>query len=183
MMPQPCATALRYSAFIDGGPKAGIFNHAAREITPFDLLDRTRNLVAYAGGKPVGTMRIVLPDARQSAREGTRFNLPMEQSLHFREVPEGARIAEVGRLAIHVDHRGSDVIRLLYKSVHRIMSEHDIRYYAGSSLTGASRIEEAISYYRTLLSHGFASKDIIAEPRSCSDTDDQHEPIFRASSR
>ena len=79
--------------------------------------ERAYHIVAYKGLQPVGTVSCVVPDA--SGR------LPIEQHFKLRGLKDGLRCAEIDRLAVMKEERGSIVplglmtLAYLYAKYHR----------------------------------------------------------------
>lgn len=154
------ASALRYDVYAGVMPAKGIINSARREITPYDMLDRTHHLIAYDGSEAVATLRVILPASFAAQEDGTTYGLSMEDHVSFDVIRPGQKFCEFGRLAIRPDYRGTDVLRLMYKELHNIIEDNEIQYFGGPSMMGTNKIEDANRFFDIIDSHGLCARDI-----------------------
>lgn len=108
---------------------------ALREINGFDVLDTTDNFVCYKDEEAVGTIRLLRPNPAVAHVQRLPFGLPLELQCRIEDMPPRARVAELGRAAILMEHRGSPAIGRLYKAAYDASRRDGISHWIGFSLT------------------------------------------------
>lgn len=115
-------------------------------------------------GEPVGTYRILSPEASRLA--GGYYAEEEFDLSSLRQIREG--LVEVGRSCIHPDHRSGTVIGLLWAGLARYMLASGHRYLAGCASMGmGDGGHAAASIFERLRHRHLAPAEFRVFPRRC----------------
>jgi hypothetical protein len=119
------AARLRRAIFVD---ELGLLDdkdhNSDIELDPYDRLDTTFHFVAYRGdpstdaNEPIGASRLLAPSDTVARELGTTLGLPMEASYDLSLLKtRGIRPAEVSRLGVLRERRGSGAFKALHEAM------------------------------------------------------------------
>ncbi|WP_437735268.1 GNAT family N-acetyltransferase [Sorangium sp. So ce1335] len=107
------ALRVRWAVF---GQELGLLAAAAapREIDPYDTLDTTLHVIAYADGEAIATTRLLLPSPEVARARGGRLGVDLESRFDLGALrAPGLSLAEVTRFCVLDRHRKSGALDAL----------------------------------------------------------------------
>jgi putative hemolysin len=132
---------------------------ARREINCFDTLETTVHLVVYVDGRPVGTTRLLLPNAEVAQESGGRLGIDLEQKLDLSGVGgPGQVFAETTRYCVLREWRGSEVLLRLQAALYQESRRRGVTHWIASANTETDSAEDARLAWRVAAHRGLVSE-------------------------
>lgn len=161
------ALHVRWQVF---GEEMGLFAGptppAPRESDCFDTLDTTIHVVAYAGGEPVATARLLLPNAKVARDGGKRFGIDLEWKFDLGGLDRpGVALAETTRFCVLRAFRRSCAVAALHGAMWSESRRLGITHWVASANTETDCMEDARIIHRVAGRMGLVSPYFLVEPR------------------
>jgi hypothetical protein len=138
-----------------------------REVNCFDTLETTLHLVAYAGARPVATVRLLLPNAEIARDNGTAFGTEIEQKVEIAPPGDWPFVpAETSRFCILREFRCSPVFMLLGAHLYRESSRRGVTHWVAGANTETDSIEDARLAYHVAQRLELTSERFRIRPRA-----------------
>lgn len=167
--PQEIADAqrVRNRVFVlEKGLLHGAASTLGREVDAYDDLESTLHVIAYVDGVPAATVRLLRPDpaVAQAIGEPMGLDLASRYDLGPFEAA-GASIAEVSRMSVLPEHRGSEVLYELYRAMVRESLLAGLTHWVAAANTETDDLEDARIAYQLLEREGLISGSWQVSPR------------------
>jgi L-ornithine Nalpha-acyltransferase len=128
-----------------------------RETDDYDALETTLQFIAYVDDAPVATARLIRPNPDVARAIGEPVGLDLALRYDLRPfVAAGVSFAEVSRMCVLPEHRGTAVLCELYLAMYRESLRIGLTHWVGASNTETDAIEDARIAYRIAAREGFA---------------------------
>jgi predicted GNAT family N-acyltransferase len=138
-----------------------------REVDPFDTLETTIHLVAFADGEPVGVARLLTPNSEVARNSGAVFGIDLESKFDLSPLAErGLRLAETTRYCVLARFRGRAVAAALHAAAIDVSLDARITHWIGCANTETDSLEDARLIREVAARLGFEHGDIRIEPRA-----------------
>jgi hypothetical protein len=129
-----------------------------RETDGYDALGTTLQFIAYVDDAPVATARLIRPNPDVARAIGEAVGLDLALRYDLRPfAAAGVSLAEVSRMCVLPEHRGTAVLCELYLAMYRESLRVGLTHWVGASNTETDAIEDARIAYRIAVREGFAS--------------------------
>jgi L-ornithine Nalpha-acyltransferase len=138
-----------------------------RESDAYDDLESTIHFIVYVDGAAAATVRLLRPD-RAVARaigEPMGLDLASRYDLGPFDAP-GVSIAEVSRMCVVPEHRGSEVLQELYRAMYRESRRVGLTHWVGAANTETDSLEDAMIAYKLLQREGLVSQPWRVSPKA-----------------
>ena len=138
-----------------------------REMDNYDGLETTLHFVAYVDDAPVGTARLIGPnqDVARAIGQPLGIDLASRYDLDPFTVT-GISLAEVSRMCIVEEHRGTAVLCELYLAMYRESLRVGLTHWVGAGNAETDALEDAEIAYRIAGRDGLVSARWRVVPRS-----------------
>jgi predicted GNAT family N-acyltransferase len=137
-----------------------------RETDSYDALETTLQFIAYVDDAPVATARLIRPSPDVARAIGEPVGLDLALRYDLRPfIAAGVSFAEVSRMCVLAEHRGTAVLSELYFAMVRESLRVGLTHWVGASNTETDVIEDARIAYRIAARAGFASDRWQVVPR------------------
>ncbi|MGK4008178.1 GNAT family N-acetyltransferase [Sorangium sp. So ce1036] len=138
---------------------------APREVDALDMLETTLHFVAYAGGEPVGTARLLLTNPDLARLHGTRFGLDIEGKFDLSQAYQPAcSFAEATRLCVLAPFRCSSAFDELILAMRRESQRRGVTHWIAAANVETDSEEDACLAYRISARLGLVSESFHALP-------------------
>jgi predicted GNAT family N-acyltransferase len=137
-----------------------------RETDEYDSLETTLQFIAYVDDVPVATARLIRPNQDVARTIGEPVGLDLARRYDLGPFSAaGVSFAEVSRMCVLPEHRGTAVLCELYLAMYRESLRGGLTHWVGASNTETDVIDDARIAYRIALREGFASDRWRVVPR------------------
>lgn len=120
------------------------------EQSPWDLHPRMVHLLVETGEVCVGTARLIVGELHRDGRE-LGYGVPMEEHYDLSALQSVAhRIAELGRICVLEDHRGSGAARTLYAGMARVSLQLGVQRWVGCANSETRTLEQMARLSKTI---------------------------------
>ena len=137
-----------------------------REVDALDTLPTTKHFLAYVDEAPVGTGRMILPNAEVALATKTIFGFDIESKFVLENlVRPGMRIAETMRYCVLPAARNLPVAAALVQEGLRFSHEFGITHWLGSATMETSDPANAARIAAVAAEKGFVDHDALILPR------------------
>lgn len=138
-----------------------------REVDPFDTLETTVHIVAFAGGEPAGVVRLLAPNSEVAQNSGAFFGIDLESKFDLSPLAErGLRLVETTRYCVISKHRGRGVAAALHAAAVDLSRRMGITHWIACANTETDSLEDAHVMREVAARLGFEHRDIHIEPRA-----------------
>ena len=138
-----------------------------RETDGYDALETTLQFIAYVDDAPVATARLIRPNPDVARAIGEPVGLDLALRYDLRPFAAAvASFAEVSRMCVLPEHRGTAVLCELYLAMYRESLRVGLTHWVGAGNTETDAIEDARIAYRIAAREGFASDRWRLDPRA-----------------
>jgi predicted GNAT family N-acyltransferase len=156
-----------------------------RETDGSDALETTLQFLAYVDDAPAATARLIRPNPEVARAIGEPVGLDLALRYDLRPfVVAGVSFAEVSRMCVLPEHRGTAVLCELYLAMYRESLRIGLTHWVGASNTETDAIEDARIAHRIAVREGFASERWQVVPRDgASANDPSSHPFYSPEER
>jgi predicted GNAT family N-acyltransferase len=143
-----------------------------RETDEYDTLKTTLQFVAYVDDAPVATARLIRPNPDVARAIGEQVGLDLALRYDLRPfAAAGVSFAEVSRMCVVPEHRGTAALYELYLAMYRESLRVGLTHWVGAGNTETDAIEDARIAYRSAAREGFTSNQWRVVPRDGAGSD------------
>lgn len=148
----------------------GLLSHSStvlgREVDAYDDLASTTHFIVYADGAPAATVRLLRPDPAVARTIGQPMGIDLASRYDLDPLDvAGVSLAEVSRMCVLPEHRGTDVLCELYLAMYRESLRAGLSHWVAAANTETDSIEDAMIVYGLLQREGLVSKPWRVSPR------------------
>ena len=161
------AQRVRERVFVE---EKGLLGHRAaaqgREVDAYDDLGSTLLFIVYVDGAPVATARLLRPDPAVARAIGQPMGIDLASryDLGALAVP-GVSLAEVSRMCVMPELRGSEVLPALYAAMVDESVRAGLTHWVAAANTETDVLEDAAIAYRLAEHQGLLSGAFRVWPR------------------
>jgi predicted GNAT family N-acyltransferase len=149
--------------------KGLLSHHAAmveRETDGYDDLETTRHFIAYVGDAPVATARLITPNPEVARALGEPLGIDLAARYDLGPfAAAGVSIAEVSRMCVVPEHRGTAVLGAICLAMYRESLRLGLTHWVGAANAETDAIEDAEIAYRIAEREGLVSPRWRVTPR------------------
>jgi hypothetical protein len=156
-----------------------------RETDAYDALETTLQFVAYADGAPAATARLIRPNPEVARTIGEPVGLDLALRYDLRPfVAARVSFAEVSRMCLLPEHRGTSVLSELYLAMYRESLRVGLTHWIGAGNTETDALEDARIAHRIAAHEGLTTRRWHVVPRAgaCADSPSSR-PFYTAEER
>lgn len=167
----------------------GLLNRRAaaldRESDSYDLLETTIHFIAYVDDAPVATARLIRPHPDVARAIGQPLGIDLASRYDLAPfVAAGVSLAEVSRMSIVAERRGTAVLAELYLAMYRESLRVGLTHWVGAGNAETDAIEDAVLAYRIAERDGLVSRCWRVSPRpGASAAGPSTQPLYTAEQR
>ncbi|WP_437756176.1 GNAT family N-acetyltransferase [Sorangium sp. So ce1389] len=131
---------------------------APREVDPFDTLDTTLHVVAYADGQPIATTRLLLPNPEVAFARRGHLGLDLESrfDLDVLHVP-GLSLAEITRFCVLEPYRSSGALDALHAALIDESRRRGVTHWIAAVNAETDHAEDAAIVFQVAAAIGLVS--------------------------
>ena len=153
------AQRVRTPGFVE---EKGLVSHRAmaldREIDAYDDLETTRHFIVYVDDAPVATARLLGPNLDVARAIGQPLGIDLASRYDLGPFAAvGVSLAEVSRMCIVPEHRGTAVLCELYLAMYRESLRVGLTHWVGAANAETDAIDDAEIAYRIAERRGLVS--------------------------
>jgi hypothetical protein len=153
------ALRVRWAVFGELRLQGGDVPSAPREVSCFDTLETTIHLVVYAGGEPVATSRLLLPNEEVALATRGRLGIELEQKMDLSGLSgPGLLFAESTRLCILAPWRHSEVLVRLMAGLYEESRRRGVTHWIASANMETDSAEDARVIYEVAAHRGWVNQ-------------------------
>jgi len=159
------ALRVRWAVF---GEEMGLIAEAPgapREVDAFDTLETTLHFVAYADGRAVATVRLLLPNPEVARARGGRLGVDLERKFDLQGLgaAEGV-VAEATRFCVLAPYRRAGAVEALDALMRRESRRRGVTHWIAAANAETDAAEDARIIQRVAERMGFWSRRFQALP-------------------
>jgi predicted GNAT family N-acyltransferase len=137
-----------------------------RETDAYDDLETTTHFVAYVDDEAVATARLVGPNAEVARIIDQPLGIDLARRYDLTPfTAAGVSLAEVSRMCVVREHRGTMVLCELYLAMYRESLRTGLTHWVGAANAETDDLEDAKIAYRIALRRGLGSPRWRVSPR------------------
>jgi hypothetical protein len=180
------AQQVRKNVFVE---ERGLLNHPSpmldRETDAYDDLETTIHFVAYVDEAPAATARLIRPDPGVERATGRSFGIDLAARYDLSPfAAAGVSLAEVSRMCVLPEHRGTVVLCALYAAMYRESVRLGMTHWVGAGNAETDALEDAEIAYRIAQRDGFVSSRWQVTPMpGASDDEPSTRPFYTEAER
>ncbi len=156
-----------------------------REVDIYDDLETTLHFVAYVEDVPVGTSRLIGPNPDVARAIGQPLGIDLASRYDLDPfVVAGVSLAEVSRMCIVPEYRGTAVLHALYLAMYDESLRVGLTHWIGAGNAETDALEDAEIAYRIAQRDGLVSSRWHVAPRPNASADGPAtRPLYSAAER
>jgi L-ornithine Nalpha-acyltransferase len=137
-----------------------------RESDGYDALETTLQFIAYVGEAPVAAARLVRPNPEVARAIGQPLGIDLASRYDLAPfAAAGVALAEVSRMSVVPEHRGTRVLPELYLAMYRESLRVGLTHWVGAGNAETDAIEDAVIAYRIAERDDLVSRRWRVNPR------------------
>lgn len=139
-----------------------------RDISPFDYLETTLHLLLWSGSEPVGAVSLLLPARHRAPEQGGYLGLELEQEAELVHPLRNEKLAQVIRLCVLPEHRGTTAALCLYAGLYQLSVRHGISAWIAGVNCHTNEAADAELVYQIAASRGLVTSTLVLPRRPVS---------------
>ena len=156
-----------------------------QEMDTYDDLETTLHFIAYVDEAPVATARLIGPNLDVARAIGQPLGIDLASRYDLGPfAAAGVSLAEVSRMCVVPEHRGTAVLCELYLAMYRESLRVGLTHWVGAGNAETDALEDAETMYRVAERDGLVSPRWRVAPRpSASAAGPSTRPFYTAAER